>query len=141
VNEAAGHSAVPPVHAKPYRFIDAVERYAPGEGITCTATIRTDEPYFAGHFPGQPIVPGVFCIEMLFQAAELCLILETGTGRNGSMRPGAVASARFTSPIVPPREVTVTVNLREDRGSDKIFSGRLSDGRDTFVQALFSVTV
>lgn len=141
MNTAAEHTAVPPIHAKPYRFIDAVERYTPGEGITCTAVIRTDESYFAGHFPGRPIVPGVFCIEMLFQAAELFLIRETGIGRNGSIRPGAVASARFTSPIVPPRDVTVTVSLKEDRGSDKVFSGRLSDGQDTFVQALFSVTV
>jgi 3-hydroxyacyl-[acyl-carrier-protein] dehydratase len=141
VSATVNNTPIPPVHAKPYRFIDEVIRHDRGTAITCTAVIRTDEAYFAGHFPGHPIVPGVFEIEMMFQAAELFLILETGTGRDGTMRLGSISSARFMKPIIPPRDLTVTVNLKEDKGSEKVFSGRLSDGPDIFVQALFSVTV
>jgi len=141
VNTTVHETGIPPIHNKPYRFIDRVIRYDKGEAITCTAAIRNDEPYFAGHFPGRPIMPGVLGIEMLFQAAELFLMLETGAGRDGALRLGSVASARFVSPITPPRDVTVAVELKEDRGSEKVFSGRLSDGPDTFIQALFSVTV
>jgi 3-hydroxyacyl-[acyl-carrier-protein] dehydratase len=141
VSKTADDTTIPPIHRQPYRFIDRVVRYDRGAAITCTAAVRGDEPYFAGHFPGHPIVPGVFGIEMLFQAAELFLVHETGAGRDGTMRLGSVSSARFMSPITPPREVTVAVTVKEDRGTEKVFSGRLSDGPEVFVQALFTITV
>lgn len=132
---------IPPIHGAPYRFIDEVVRYEAGSGITCKTLIHGNEPYFAGHFPAHPILPGVFEIEMLFQAAELFLILETGAGRDGAMRPASVKSARFMSPILPPRAVTITVDVKQAGQSERLFTGRLSDGPDTFVQASFSVTV
>jgi len=141
VNTTIGAIAVPSVHEKPYRFIDEIVRHDRGTAITCAARISGDEPYFTGHFPGHPIVPGVFEIEMLFQAAELFLIMETGTGRDGMIRLSSISSARFMTPIVPPRKVTIVVTVKEDKGSDKLFSGRVSDGPDIFVQALFTVTV
>jgi 3-hydroxyacyl-[acyl-carrier-protein] dehydratase len=136
-----GNRTISPVHRAPYQLVEAIVRYDKGEGITCKTTIRGDEPYFAGHFPGHPIVPGVFELEMLFQAAQQFLVME-GTAREaGAARLASVASARFTNPIVPPRELSVTVDLKEHRGPEALFSGRVADGPDTFVQASFCVTV
>jgi 3-hydroxyacyl-[acyl-carrier-protein] dehydratase len=134
-------TTIPLAHTKPYRFIDEITRYEKGTGITCRTIIRADEPYLAGHFPSHPIVPGVFEIEMLFQAAEVFLTMEKTAGEGAAIRLASIASARFMKPIIPPRDVTVTVNLKEDRGSEKLFSGRVGDDSDAFVQALFSVTV
>jgi len=135
------NKTIPLNHRAPYRLIDEVVRHEKGTGITCRTVIRGDEPYFAGHFPGHPIVPGVLEIEMLFQAAELFLITEKRAGQNQALHLASVSSARFMSPIIPPRDLTVTVGLKQDRGSEAVFSGRVSDGPDVFVQALFSVTV
>ncbi len=134
-------TTIPLAHRRPYRFIDEITRHETGAGITCRTIIRADEPYFAGHFPGHPIVPGVFEIEMLFQAAELFLVLEKRAGESGAIRLASIASARFMKPIIPPRDLTVSVNLKEDRGSEIVFSGRVGDDSDAFVQATFSVTV
>lgn len=54
----------------PFLFIDAVLRFE-GDTLVCSRTIREDEPYLAGHFPGNPIVPGVLLIEMANQAGAL----------------------------------------------------------------------
>jgi len=132
---------IEPIHCAPYRFIDEIVRYDKGTGITCKTTIRGDEPYFEGHFPGHPIVPGVFELEMLFQAAEQFLVMEGTAGGDGAVRLASVASARFTNPIVPPRDLLVTADLKARSGSELLFSGRVADGPDTFVQASFSVTV
>ncbi|MBN2225188.1 MAG: 3-hydroxyacyl-[acyl-carrier-protein] dehydratase FabZ [Deltaproteobacteria bacterium] len=134
-------TTIPPDHRAPYRFIDEIVRYEKGTGITCKTIIRGDEPYLAGHFPGHPIVPGVFEIEMLFQAAELFLMTEKRAGESREMRLASIGSARFMIPIIPPRDLTVMVGLKEDRGTEIAFSGRVGDGPDVFVQALFSVTV
>jgi 3-hydroxyacyl-[acyl-carrier-protein] dehydratase len=133
-------TTIPLAYKRPYRFIDEITRYEKGAGITCKTTIRADEPYLAGHFPGHPIVPGVLEIEMLFQAAEVFLTMERTAGK-AAMRLASIASARFLKPIIPPRDVTITVNLKEDRGSEILFSGRVGDDSDTFVQAVFSVMV
>jgi 3-hydroxyacyl-[acyl-carrier-protein] dehydratase len=132
---------IPPVRRAPYHFIDEIVRYDQGKGITCGTTIRGDEPYFEGHFPGHPIVPGVLELEMLFQAAQQFLLMEGIAGPDRAAQLTSVSSARFTNPIVPPRGLSVTVELKERRGSERLFSGRVTDGPDTFVQVLFSVTV
>ena len=124
-----------------YRFIDTTVRYEKAGGIVCGKAFRGDEAYFMGHFPGHPIVPGVCEIEMLFQAAARFLVMEGAVKTGESSRLAAISSARFTNPIVPPRDVLAAVSLKERRGPVWLFSGRVSDGPDTFVQASFSVTV
>ncbi len=134
-------TTVPSAYREPYRLIDEVVEHRKAAGITCRTRIRGDEPYLAGHFPGQPIVPGVLEIEMLFQAAELFLVMEQRAPGSGKTRLTAVRSARFTSPIIPPRDLTVTVDLKQDGRTETAFSGRVSDGPDLFVQASISVTI
>jgi 3-hydroxyacyl-[acyl-carrier-protein] dehydratase len=128
------------VHRQPYRFIDEIVRYEAKTGITCKTTIRGDEPYFIGHFPGHPILPGVFEIEMLYQAAELFLMMEETPVLQKAIGLETVDNARFTSPIVPPRELTISVQMREPGDGGLLrFSGKVSDGAETFVTASFSV--
>jgi 3-hydroxyacyl-[acyl-carrier-protein] dehydratase len=134
-------TTVPSAHRPPYRLIDEVVDHRKATGITCRTRIRGDEPYLAGHFPGHPIVPGVLEIEMLFQAAELFLVMEKRAAGTGKARLATVGSARFTSPIIPPRDLTVTVDLKQDGRTGTVFSGRVSDGPELFVQASFSVTI
>lgn len=63
-------------HSYPFLLIDSVENYSGGE-ILCKKNVTVNEPFFQGHFPGQPIMPGVLLIECSAQAAALMYILDS----------------------------------------------------------------
>ncbi len=58
-------------HREPFIFVDSVIELAPGESATCRKTFTADEPFFRGHFPGDPLVPGVILAEALAQTAGI----------------------------------------------------------------------
>jgi 3-hydroxymyristoyl/3-hydroxydecanoyl-(acyl carrier protein) dehydratase len=60
-------------HRPPFLFVDRVTKLKPGSSILAERRLRPDEPQFAGHFPGQPIMPGVLVAEALAQTSGLLL--------------------------------------------------------------------
>jgi len=58
-------------HREPFLFIDAVREVRPGESAVCEKTFVPEEPLFRGHFPGEPLVPGVILTEALAQTAGI----------------------------------------------------------------------
>jgi 3-hydroxyacyl-[acyl-carrier-protein] dehydratase len=58
-------------HREPFIFVDRVLAHVPGESAECAKIFPADTPFFAGHFPGDPIVPGVILAEALAQTAGL----------------------------------------------------------------------
>jgi len=67
-------------HREPFIFIDSVIETQSGVKSVCRKTFQPEEPFFRGHFPGDPIVPGVILAEALAQAAGIA------AGRGGSMK-------------------------------------------------------
>jgi 3-hydroxyacyl-[acyl-carrier-protein] dehydratase len=66
-----------------FLFIDKIEELTPGESAIAYKNVSINEPYFVGHFPGEPIMPGVLIIEALAQTgAAAILSLEEYKGRN-----------------------------------------------------------
>ena len=55
----------------PIFFIDKVEELTPGEHIVCYKNVTINEPFFQGHFPGEPVMPGVLIVEALAQAGSI----------------------------------------------------------------------
>src|SRR3970282_1366460 len=64
-------------HREPFLFIDEVVDIEPTRRLVALKRVRADEPFFAGHFPGAPVMPGVLIIEALAQAGALLLFRET----------------------------------------------------------------
>jgi 3-hydroxyacyl-[acyl-carrier-protein] dehydratase len=101
----------------------------PAAGIAATFTFTGDEPYFAGHFPGEPVVPGVLLIEAMAQAARVALAY-----RDGHPSPGflaAVERTRFNHRLTPPADLRITARLNGDgaesdfvRAQCAVFQGR-----------------
>ena len=67
----------------PFLMIDEVEEYTPGESCVAYKNVSLEEPYFKGHFPGNPIMPGVLIVESLAQAGAVAILsMEENKGKN-----------------------------------------------------------
>jgi 3-hydroxyacyl-[acyl-carrier-protein] dehydratase len=93
-------------HRSPFLFVDRVVKLEPFKSIVAERTLRAEEPHFAGHFPGQPIMPGVLVTEALAQTSGLLLGLsERLEARTPPVQARmfylAAASLKYTHPAVP----------------------------------------
>lgn len=84
-----------PGYAAPLFALDEVTRAAE-RGVVARRTLSADEPFFAGHFPGRPIFPGVFIFEVVHQAARF---YASSRGREADLIE--IRSLRFLSPVQP----------------------------------------
>ena len=89
-------------HRAPFVFVDEVRALAPGESAECGKTFSPDEPFFRGHFPGDPLVPGVLLTEALAQTAGLA------AGQPGrAFRLSAIRAMKFLRAVRPSDPITL----------------------------------
>jgi len=90
-------------HRAPFVFVDEVTEAQTGERAVCRKTFSPDEPFFRGHFPGDPLVPGVILTEALAQTAGLA------AGQPGrAFRLSAIRGMKFLRAVRPLDELTLT---------------------------------
>ena len=94
-------------------FIDEILELIPGERVSAIARIARNEPYFADHFPGFPVVPGVLLTEMMGQAAAKCLDLDLET--RGKAVLAKITAATFRGWVRPGETVSLDAEIRSDR--------------------------
>ena len=105
-------SAIDPLaqlpHAEPFRFVSAVTAHKPGESAEGTWNVTGNEDFFRGHFPKNPIVPGVLISEAL---AQICGI--AGTSAASPEKSGMLAhvDVRFDKPVAPPATIVLRSKL------------------------------
>jgi 3-hydroxyacyl-[acyl-carrier-protein] dehydratase len=106
----------------PMLMIDSVREFESGKRIVAMKNVSANEPYFQGHFPNRPIMPGVMILEAMAQAAGI-LVFRT---RNTRPDPNTVYyyvgidNARFKKPVIPGDQLEVDVTLeRHLRGISK----------------------
>ena len=104
-------------HRPPFLFLDSIEDLQE-DGIVATRLIREEEPHFAGHYPGNPIMPGVLICEAAFQAAAVLLVhrlenegKETIEGKTPVL--SRITEAKFRVMVVPGDTITIRVRHRE----------------------------
>lgn len=91
-------------HRYPFLLIDKVLTLVPGEHVVALKNVTINEPYFTGHFPEKPVMPGVMIIEALAQATGVLMVAtknEEHTGDNGSYYFAGIDKARFKQPVIP----------------------------------------
>ena len=98
-------------HREPFLFIDRVLQLS-DSSIVAARMFRDDEPFFAGHFPGQPIVPGVLLVEGLAQAMAYYALVNRPASRIYLV---GIDRARFRSVVTPGSEVIFEVRIGEER--------------------------
>lgn len=87
-------------HRHPFLLIDTVETLEPGTRATARKCVSYNEPYFAGHFPGEPVMPGVLIIEALAQTGAVAVLsLEENKGKTAYF--AGINAAKFKQKVVP----------------------------------------
>ncbi len=102
-------------HRSPFLLIDRIEELEPGVRAVGTKCVSFNEPYFAGHFPKEPVMPGVLIIESLAQVgAVLCLSKEEYKGKTAYF--GGINHARFRQKVIPGDVLKLEVVLKKLKG-------------------------
>ena len=99
----------------PFLMIDEVEEYTPGVGATAYKYVREEEWYFKGHFPGNPIMPGVLIAESLAQTGAVAILgKEENIGRNALF--GGIDKMKFKKMVVPGDTLKLEVKIIKQKG-------------------------
>ncbi len=90
-------------HRYPFLLVDRVNRLETGVSIDAYKNVSVNEPFFQGHFPGLPVMPGVLIIEALAQAGGLLVLaeLDEATVKNSLFLFTGIEKARFRKPVTP----------------------------------------
>ncbi len=108
-------------HRYPFLLVDRIVDLKPGESALGIKNVTINEPFFQGHFPGQPIMPGVLVIEAMAQVAGVMAFSSGMEGR--SVYFMSIDNAKFRRPIVPGDQVMMEIKVLKQRGNVWKFSG------------------
>ena len=129
-------------HRYPMLLVDRVESLEPDVRIVATKAVTINEPFFAGHFPGRPIMPGVLIVEALAQAAGVLAVESLGLAGSGKLVYFmAIDGAKFRTPVEPGVLLTLEVEFVQKRSSVCKFSGRAMIGDKLAAEANFTAMI
>ena len=99
----------------PFLMINEVENYVPGESATAYKYVNEDEYYFKGHFPGQPIMPGVLIVEALAQTGAVAILsMQENKGKNALF--GGIDKFKFKKQVIPGDTLKLEVKIIKRKG-------------------------
>jgi len=120
-------------HRYPFLLVDRVLECRPGESIRALKNVTYNEPYFPGHFPTRPVMPGVIIIEALAQAAGILCFVTANVIPDERTRFYFVGidKARFRRPVVPGDQLLLSAQLeRSLKGIWKFATAASVDGHE-----------
>jgi 3-hydroxyacyl-[acyl-carrier-protein] dehydratase len=118
-------------HRYPMLLVDRVESLEPDQRIVAIKAVTINEPFFQGHFPARPIMPGVLIVEALAQAAGVLAVESLGLANSGKLVYFmAIDGAKFRAPVEPGVLLKLEVDFVQKRTSVCKFAGRATiDGK------------
>lgn len=119
-------------HRYPFLLIDRVLECKPGESLVAIKNVTVNEPFFPGHFPHRPVMPGVLLLEAMAQATGILAFRTVGRipDKSSLYYFVGIDNARFKQPVIPGDQVRIEVQLVKSLRGVWKFSGRaLVDGK------------
>ena len=105
-------------HRYPFLMVDKVIDLVPNESATGVKNVTVNEPFFQGHFPGKPIMPGVLIVESMAQTAAVLVVHTLGAESEGKLVYFmSVDNARFRKPVRPGDQLLVHVKKERNRAN------------------------
>ncbi len=112
-------------HRYPFLLVDRILEYVPDQSITGLKNVTINEPFFQGHFPGTPIMPGVLIVEAMAQVGGVFAMLTTPDKKEGTlMYFMGLDQVKFRKPVVPGDQLVIEVEVIKKRGKVLKFSGK-----------------
>ena len=102
-------------HRAPFLLIDTVEELEPGKRVVAKKCVTFNEPFFQGHFPQEPVMPGVLIVEALAQTGAVAILsLEENKGKVAYF--GAINNAKFKKKVVPGDKLKLECKIIKKKG-------------------------
>ena len=129
-------------HRPPFLFIDEIVETGPEHALT-RRTLREDEFYFQGHYPGNPIMPGVLSCESVFQTGAVFLLRQFGDELDAGGTPvlTKISNARFRGMARPGDVLEIEARLTERSGKFFFLRGKVSSGGQKILTLDFGLAI
>ena len=128
-------------HRYPFILIDRIEITNPGERLVALKNLTINEPFFQGHFPGQPVMPGVLSLEIMAQAGSFLMLSQVEDPMSTNMFFSSVEKAKFRKPIVPGDQLTIYMRLIKEKLNLCKFDGVCKVDDEIVADAIFSANL
>jgi beta-hydroxyacyl-ACP dehydratase FabZ len=112
-------------HRYPLLLVDRVLEMEPGRRIVAIKNVTINEPFFAGHFPGRPVVPGVLLVEGMAQAGGLLLFSDVADRSSKLLFFAAIEDAKFRRPVVPGDQIRYEIEVLRLRSTYCKLAGKV----------------
>jgi len=129
-------------HRFPFLMVDRVESIIPNVSCVGIKNVSINEPFFAGHFPSRPVMPGVLIIESMAQTAGCLVVATLGADAEGKLVYFmTIDDARFRKPVVPGDQIKVHVSKIRNRGPVWKFRGEAKVNGTLVAEATYSAMI
>jgi 3-hydroxyacyl-[acyl-carrier-protein] dehydratase len=128
-------------HREPFLLVDEVIDLQPRQRLVALKHVRASEPYFAGHFPGTPVMPGVLIVEAMAQAGALLLFREVSDRRSKLVFFAGIDQARFRHPVFPGDTLRLEIEALSIRDTRSKMAGKAYVGEKLVAEAVLLATL
>lgn len=121
-------------HRSPFLLVDRILELVPGIRAIGRKCVTYNEPFFTGHYPGSPVMPGVLIIEALAQVGSVVMLsVEENKGKSPFF--GGIDKAKFRNMVTPGDVLTLEVELKKQKGPIGVATAKAYDEEKVFAEA------
>ena len=125
-------------HRYPFILIDRIDEVKPGDFVNAIKNVTINEPYFQGHFPAQPVMPGVLSLESIAQTTAFLMLHELDDPLKKNMFISGIDGVRFRRLIVPGDQLEINIRLKSKKLTLYKFEGTIKIDNQLAVQAIIT---
>lgn len=128
-------------HRYPFLLVDRIKEFEPHKKIVGFKNVTVNEPFFQGHFPGRPVMPGVLIIEAMAQAGGVLVFKSGGAIGKTVMYLTGIDEAKFRRPVVPGDQLRFEIDVLKKRAPFWKMQGKAYVDNEVVCEAVVTAMV